>query len=376
VRPVVWVTSEASPQPRSGGTIRTQRLLAALASATPVDLVVIGDEVDADALAAATGAASVRWFPTLRAPVNRPVAARHGWPVPTARCWHPAAVRLVRGLQAGRLTVVEHSALAPYRPLLGPYVFHLQNAEAARLASLPAPAGRWRRVERRWDIARMRRLERAAAGDPRARTVVVSEIDAALVGAGAATVIANGTDLPANPPPPPPGADPLFVGSLDYPPNRDGLAWFAEAVWPLLGPDRRPVTVVGRGGPAALGSLARHPALRVVGEVPDVGPHLAGAGCVVVPLHAGSGSRLKVLEALAWARPVVSTTKGVEGIPDAEGVLLADRPVDFAAALTRLRADPGLAGALGSGGRRVAERYAWPSLAARFVGVCAELPGG
>ncbi|MHB2021715.1 MAG: glycosyltransferase [Mycobacteriales bacterium] len=153
------------------------------------------------------------------------------------------------------------------------------------------------------------------------------------------------------------------------------MAWFAKAVWPLLQPGSPPLRVVGRGGGAALGRLARHPALRVVGEVADVAPYLGEAGGVLVPLQRGSGSRLKVLEALAFGRPVVSTTLGASGLPIRSGVdaLLADTPRSFATAIAALDTDRTLAARLATSGRRLAERFAWPQVRARFSELLDEL---
>jgi glycosyltransferase involved in cell wall biosynthesis len=163
--------------------------------------------------------------------------------------------------------------------------------------------------------------------------------------------------------PPPDGRTLLFFGALDYWPNVDGLLFFLDAIWPRLAashPAAR-VRIVGRRPPPAL--LARRgPRVEIAGFVEDLRPSLASAAAVVVPLRLGGGTRLKILEAMAMARPVVSTVRGAEGIDAAPGreLLLADDPEGFAAALRRLLDDPTLGARLGRAARAlVVERYAW-----------------
>jgi glycosyltransferase involved in cell wall biosynthesis len=100
----------------------------------------------------------------------------------------------------------------------------------------------------------------------------------------------------------------------------------------------------------------------IVGPVDDLRPHLAAASAVVVPLRLGSGTRLKILEAWAMARPVVSTTLGAEGLDAVPGrhLLVADDPADFARSVLRILGEPGLGDELGREGRAlVSERYSW-----------------
>ena len=104
--------------------------------------------------------------------------------------------------------------------------------------------------------------------------------------------------------------------------------------------------------------------------MPDVRPFIAAADVVVVPLRIGSGTRLKILEALAMGRPVVTTRIGAEGLDlvDGEHVLIADGPTAFAAAVDRVLADDRLAAQLGERGRTLVERsYDWPEIGSRLV---------
>ena len=139
----------------------------------------------------------------------------------------------------------------------------------------------------------------------------------------------------------------LFCGSLNHPPNREGLLWFHGKIWSLIAA-RHPglrLVVIGRGPvPGTLAPLQADPRVDLVGEVDDVVPYYHRTGISVVPLRTGSGTRLKVLEAMSLGNPVVSTSLGAQGIEavDREHLLLADEPTQFAEAVERLLSDAGL----------------------------------
>ncbi|MBX3070138.1 MAG: glycosyltransferase [Thermomicrobiales bacterium] len=138
----------------------------------------------------------------------------------------------------------------------------------------------------------------------------------------------------------------LFVGTLTYFPNEDGVRFFCEEVLPLLreqaGQEFR-VKVVGLAPPSVT-SLRGLPNVEITGMVPAIEPHYATAGAVIVPLRAGGGTRIKLLEAFAFGAPAVSTTIGAEGIAVRPGVecLIADKPESFAAACLNLMNDASL----------------------------------
>ena len=118
---------------------------------------------------------------------------------------------------------------------------------------------------------------------------------------------------------------------------------------------------------------ARDPSITVTGRVEDVRPHIEEAAVFVVPLRVGSGTRLKILEAMAMEKPVVSTTIGAEGLPLEDGVhlLLADAPDRFAAAVVELLLDPDSARALGARAAAAVRRgFAWSVAARRFSEIC------
>jgi len=154
-----------------------------------------------------------------------------------------------------------------------------------------------------------------------------------------------------------PGDRFIFVGSMGFAPNADAASYFCADVWPAvhagLGPAAR-FTIVGSHPPAPVRDLAARPGVAVTGAVADVGAYYDEADIAVVPLRAGGGTRIKILEAFARGRPVIATTLGAEGlrVRHGEDIWLADGPVDMAAACIRLAGDPGLRRHLADGGRR------------------------
>lgn len=182
--------------------------------------------------------------------------------------------------------------------------------------------------------------------------------------------IPNGVDLEYFAPQPA-ERDPdaiVFTGMQSYRPNSDAVLFFHSRVMPRLLADRprAHLYVVGQQPPAEVTRLSG-PNLTVTGKVHDVRPYLARASVVVAPLRMGGGTRLKILEALAMGKAVVSTTIGCEGLAlrHGEHLLVADEPAEFAAHVARLCAEPDLAMELGARGRAVAiERYGWSGIAA------------
>lgn len=137
----------------------------------------------------------------------------------------------------------------------------------------------------------------------------------------------------------------LFVGTLDYLPNEDGVNYFCTHVLPALRQKyAHPIRVrlVGANPRPCVTGLSRHPEVEVLANVPDVAQYYADADVVIVPLRAGSGTRIKILEAFSFRKPVVSTTIGAAGLTVTDGrqLLIADEPEAFANACARLIADP------------------------------------
>jgi glycosyltransferase involved in cell wall biosynthesis len=132
----------------------------------------------------------------------------------------------------------------------------------------------------------------------------------------------------------------LFLGTLDYLPNEDAVLFFASSILPLLNESGRQIDlrIVGVKPPKSFEGLTGRPGLTVVGPVREVAPEYARARLMVVPLRAGSGTRIKILEAFRFGVPVVSTTIGAAGLDVQHGVhlLIADTPEEFTAACLRL----------------------------------------
>jgi polysaccharide biosynthesis protein PslH len=150
----------------------------------------------------------------------------------------------------------------------------------------------------------------------------------------------------------------LSMGTMFWQPNIEGVMWFAREIYPRIQAERpgAVVDILGARPPKAIVRLAQsEPAIHVTGYVPDPTPYLEKAGVMIVPLLAGSGMRVKILQALAQEIPIVTTTIGCEGIEVEHGrhVLIADTPEEFARAVLRLLADPGLGRVLGRNGREL-----------------------
>jgi glycosyltransferase involved in cell wall biosynthesis len=170
----------------------------------------------------------------------------------------------------------------------------------------------------------------------------------------------------------------VFTGSMDWYPNEDAVAYFVDAILPRI---RQVVpevslTVVGRNPTPRMRRIGEQAGVRVTGTVDDVRPHVADAAVCVVPLRVGGGTRLKIFEALAMEKAVVSTSIGAEGLPviSGEHAVIADEPDEFARAVVRLLRHPDERRRLGTAGRRlVEERYSWQEVARNFETHCEEV---
>ena len=289
----------------------------------------------------------------------------------------PALLRELRALLSReRYDVVtfECSMMAPYRRWLPGdgarpvFVLDEQNIEyqiLERTAAAESGLARW--LYNRVNLPKLRHEERHAWRSFDGCTVP-SALDQQVllrdVPRARTAVIPNAVDLdffqPREEAPAPDTI--LFLGAHNYFPNADGLRYFLSECLPIL---KRTVPavklrVVGHT-PSEFQSFASE-TVQMVGFVDDVRVEFARAAVVIVPLRVGSGTRLKILEAMAMGKPVVSTRLGAEGlevVPDRD-LLLADDPAAFAAAIARVLADGNLGRALGVAGRRLVEQaYGW-----------------
>jgi glycosyltransferase involved in cell wall biosynthesis len=205
-----------------------------------------------------------------------------------------------------------------------------------------------------------RTVDACAVPSPRDEAIVREAVPHVLT-----TVVPNGVDLeffaPAGRPVRPRTI--LFFGQLGYYPNTDALEYFLQESWPAI---KRSVAsprlvVVGPSAPPRIQRWASDE-VEITGTVPDVRPYLEEAAVVIVPLRIGGGTRLKILEAMAMRKAIVSTTLGAEGlaVTDGEDILLGDTADAFAAQVKRVLDDGELGARLGGAGRRLVEdRYGW-----------------
>jgi glycosyltransferase involved in cell wall biosynthesis len=234
-----------------------------------------------------------------------------------------------------------------------------------------------------WDWLRLKRFEGQAARRFD-HSIMVSDQDSQtmrqLYGVTSASSIPTGVDVEYFQPrePEADGHHIVFTGSMDWFPNEDGVQFFVRDVLPLIR-QQLEVTfwVVGRTPSEAVARLGReHPNVRVTGTVEDVRPYIDRAGVYVVPLRIGGGTRIKIFEAMAMAKPVVSTTIGAVGLPvsDGENVIMADEPQQMAGNIVRLLQEPRERRRIGDAARTlVVEHYTWEVAARRFSDICEQV---
>lgn len=250
--------------------------------------------------------------------------------------------------------------------------------------------GRIFRVERR-PVIKMRALIHSLMmhrWEPRYaerfdRCITVSEVDRHLLTTAnphlQVDVIPSGVDTQAYQPLPQEGTSPtlLFVGKMSYPPCADAVLYFYREIFPLV---RRMIGdvemwIVGREPPPEVRRLSGD-GVHVTGWVDDVVPYYSQSTVCVVPLRAGGGTRLKILEAMALGRPVVSTSIGCEGLDviDGQHLLIADSPEQFAEKTVRLLKDRALYRHVTTHARQlVVDRYDWDMIAGQLMQIYAEM---
>ncbi len=268
------------------------------------------------------------------------------------------------------------------RPLPVPTILFQHNVEARiweRHTEVQRSALRRAFFRSQW--RKMKRYERAACGRYD-HVIAVSEDDRDAMrseyGAPNVDAVPTGVDTAFFSPSGKIGQIPgnvVFVGSMDWMPNEDAVAFFTADVWPAVREQvpEATLTVVGRKPGAAVRALDGKNGVEVTGRVDDVRPYLERAAVAVVPLRVGGGTRLKIYEAMAMGKPTVSTTIGAEGLPltDGEEIHLADEPGDFAARVVDLLRDPAAAADMGATAQsRVRRDFSWESAARPFIEIC------
>jgi polysaccharide biosynthesis protein PslH len=322
---------------------------------------------------------------------------RHAWPaIGAAMTGRPPEIVQYQTSELHALVREEHFDIVQVEEtLLAPYAdsipkgaktktvltFHnVHFVQARRIAGIESGAGKslWANINALF----MRRYEPSVAGKFD-RSIAVSEVDRKLLlGSDAelnVSVIPNGVDTRELKPLPQPKTRRaiVFVGTLCYRPCIDAAVWLVRKILPLLReqvPDIE-VWIVGKGATAEVEALAGENVF-VTGWVPDTQSYYQRAAVAVAPLRAGGGSRLKILEAMALGRPVVSTTVGAEGIDvvDGETILIADDAAGFARAIAVALNEPTIWEPLVRNARRfVEERHDWEAIADRQLQIYEEL---
>jgi glycosyltransferase involved in cell wall biosynthesis len=155
----------------------------------------------------------------------------------------------------------------------------------------------------------------------------------------------------------------IYTGALTYSANLDAMHYFVKEILPLAlaqNPDIK-LSITGRTTNLPADALPTHPNVELTGYLPDIRPAVATSAVSIVPLRIGGGTRLKILESLALGAPVVTTSKGLEGLDLTPGadLLVADNPADFSAAILHLLQDEALRNRLGAAGRAAVQKYDW-----------------
>lgn len=376
---VLFVTPSLPWPPDQGARIRAAELIRALPREVEVDLWWI-ERPDEPELPIEL---QERCRSTRRFERSRPNwLERLAWPR-AARWFHSGelASALAEPSRDVDLVHLDEPSLLPHwprRPSVRGCLQHhkLESVLADALAEAEERRGRPAR-SLRLDAERWRELEREAALRLPRQLVCAAEDAARLRERFTdlhALVVENGVD-PNHFAPQGSQRDPdrlLFLGSLDYGPNQDGLRAFLRDCWPTLRaakPGLR-LALVGRGSaPELEAACAFDSRVEWIGRVDDERPWLARAGALIVPLGIGGGTRIKLACALAMRTPVVSTRIGAEGLALEDGVhlRLADVGPDFTAA-TLAALESGADDPIVDAGReRVIERYSWRALAARLA---------
>jgi sugar transferase (PEP-CTERM/EpsH1 system associated) len=211
------------------------------------------------------------------------------------------------------------------------------------------------------------------------RVLTVSETDrdafASFLDLGKLTVVPTGVDVDYfQPIPVKEIANSLvFTGSMDWLPNEDAILYFVDAILPLIKRQCPEVSleVVGRSPSRKLQALAEaEKSVRLTGWVEDIRPFVARGAACIVPLRIGGGTRLKIFEAMAMSKAVISTSVGAEGLPvrSGENILLADTPNNFAESVISLLRNPNQRQRVGTAARALVQAsYSWPIVAEGFA---------
>jgi glycosyltransferase involved in cell wall biosynthesis len=294
-------------------------------------------------------------------------------------------LRELIGARRFDLAHVDSIVLSRYLPLLGdlPIVCVHHNVESALLRRRAAVERGWRGAYLWYQARLMEREERGWCGRC-ALNVVVSEADQAQLQAIAhgaiCGVVPNGVDAARFRPAPGRDEGMVCVGEIGWFPNRDGLQHLCEEILPRVraAGEMAPVRWVGRAPEETRRAYQQRHGVELTGYVADVRPLVRDAACYVVPLRVGGGTRVKILDAWAMGKAVVSTSVGCEGLAaeDGRNILIRDDPAGFAQAVCTVLQDGALRRRLGAEGRRTVERhYSWERIGESLLSLYTSLLG-
>lgn len=394
---ILWVKVGGLWPLSAGGRLRSFHILRELSERHRVTVLTThAPEDDDSALAKNLPQAKVVSFPYAgpkQGSARFAMALSRSWlsplPVDLLR-WRVPALRAEseRCLQSGAVDVcvADFLAAAPNLPLdtATPLVLFEHNVEHMiwrRLAHVERRPARRALLEVEW--RKMYRFEARACATARL-TLAVSEADRSVLARLAPGkrfhVVPTGVDTTYFHPNGSRAIAPelVFTGAMDWYPNEDAILHFTATILPRIraAVPAATLNVVGRSPTPRLRTAVERAGGRVTGTVDDVRPFVHEASVFVVPLRVGGGTRLKIFEALAMGKAVVSTSVGAEGLPVTSGVhfLQADDPDEFADAVVSLIRDPGRRRTLGGAGRRLVEqRYSWTQVAREFETACEEV---
>lgn len=396
---ILFLTAQLPYPPRLGGALRNHGMLTGLAARHRVSLLSLLEPGQPDPATTPLSGICERLVtapaPT-RTRADRLRDLLSGQADMARRLWSEAYADALRSVLAGQRYDVAHVGgleMAPYLEILrqnnfaGLVVFDDYNAEAAlqhRIFEVDL------RTPRRWHAALYSLIQwrRLVAFETRVcqgadRVLAVSSPDAQLLRAlkhdTPVSVIPNAIDVAAYRIDVTPAVSLLhpalvFTGKMDYRPNVDAALWFATEVLPRV--QRRVpeahFAIVGQKPHPRLAPLRNCPDITITGAVDDVKPYIAAADVYVVPMRMGSGTRFKVLEAMAMRRAIVSTTLGTQGLEAQSGLhlLVADDPASFAEAVVALLEDDARRASLGQQACAfVSEGYDWGRVIPRLEAV-------
>ena len=289
--------------------------------------------------------------------------------------------RLIHLLDSGRFDLVHMDSLvdfAAYLPLCQEMkvvcVHHAVESALLRSRAL-VEGSRWRAAYLRYQAGLMEAFERQWCGRV-ALNVAVSAADGAdlerLAPTSRVVVVPNGVDVDEFRPESQDGDGVAYIGGLNWFPNRDALDFYCEHILPQLRSMgvNIPARWIGQASVAEQQQYREAHGIDLTGYVDDVKPFMQAARCHIVPLRAGGGTRLKILNSWAMGKPVVSTSLGCEGLDavDGDNILIRDDPRAFAEAVVAVLQNERLRRHLGAGGRRTAEtRYSWDRIGERMI---------